>query len=134
MDPSAEFAGSLRAATKAIATGTRKLQAEVGKIAREEHDRHATEVPGADRRFSRSKKPANRVKVRADRDGEVRVSPVGAWGLAETGRLPSGTNAGTVAKQGKRSWSKGQEAAQARIDKRVPEVVGDEVEEAFLHG
>lgn len=141
MDPlevASEIEAALAAASKALRTATRDALRDAGQIARAELDKRATLGPGPDRRFSRSGRPANRVKVRIDRDGGARVSPVGAWGLAESGAPAHpqrrGQHPGTERTQGRGTWTAGRDAAFARITRQLPDQVGTVVEEAFTHG
>jgi len=136
----AQIGNKLTLASRAIQTGTKAALAEAGRTAREEIEPNAIPVAGGDARFSRSRKPKLRVRVRVDRDGGARVSPVGVWDLAETGAVPhamkawgrgSARHPGTEAKQGRRAWSRGRDKTFERAMRQVPEDITRAVEEAW---
>lgn len=136
LDVATEIERSLAAVTAAIRKGTREALRDAGAVARAEHDARASEAPGPDKRFSRSKKPTPkaplRIKVRVDRDGGVRISPQGPWGLGAEGDVEvPGKHPGI---KGKRSWSKGKAATAARLDRSVPQTIDQQVTEAFKRG
>lgn len=123
------IARSLSSVAKALEAARREAIREVGAVAREEHMRHATEVPGSDRKFSgtdKFNKGRLGVKVRYEYgDAEVRVSPQGPWGLpAGRGRT----------KAGHRSWDKGEAGTTTKADRIVPATLDKRVQEGFRRG
>lgn len=126
-----------------------------GKIAREEHKAAAAAVTGGDGRYS-GLGAAGRLTIRVRNDGDVaEVIPKGAWKIAESGaaphtikpkkgkalRLADGhirdtalNHPGTAGSQGKRAWTKAEEATIARLDKTAAAEVDTAVDQAFRRG
>lgn len=130
--------GGMDAASKALKKASRDAIREAGKIARAELMKTAVVVPGPDRGFSRM--GGRKLSVRFESaPGQVEVIPKGPWKIPETGAAPHRGKAwnhafrhpGTAATQGRRSWSKGRDAAFDVIGVQVLDDIGEAVEQAF---
>lgn len=131
MNPAHDIERSMASASRAVRAGIRDALTDAAKVARAELDATATLVPGPDRQFSGFKTAGKlRLKVRRFADAVV-VVPVGPWGLAERGRKPSAHDKGTQATQGKRAWTRGRDAALARLGRTIPATIGDTVAKEF---
>lgn len=132
---------SLNAAAAAIQAATKAELRGAGVAARKEMTRQAGDVPGSDRRFSNMSRYGHggrlAVNVRG-RGAAVFVMSKGPWKLAEEGadphRIGGGVHPGTRSSQGRRSWTKGQEAVLGRVERTLPSAVAAAVESAFLEG
>jgi hypothetical protein len=131
----AEASAALVRTAKAIGKATKDAMKDAADVAKAELKVTSTIVPGGDARFSnmRGYNHGGKLAVKSKPyDGGVTIIPRGPWKLAESGRDPGRRNhPGTRSSQGRKSWTKGQEATFQRLGREVPEHIGDEAERAF---
>lgn len=138
-DIGAEMASTLDAVSKAIKDTTKAVMRDSSKAARKHILKQAGVVPGGDRRFSNMARYSHGGRLNLttkSRDLDTWVLPRGPWKLAETGaaahRFGRGMHPGT--RQGRRSWTVGQEATFEELERTVPKEITDAVEGAFRRG
>lgn len=130
-----EIAGSLGRVSKALTAGIRTALREVATDARTVHQGAATIGAGGDRRFSRWPAAPLSIGTKILDGTELRVSPRGAWGLAESGRSAGpmkawGHPAHHPGTRGWGSWSKAAERVLSGAEKIIPDTLDDAVEGA----
>lgn len=133
-----EFTKSMQRVSKAIGDGIKAALKDVADVAKDEHAATAPLVPGADRKFSNWPQAPLSISTKIDAGQELRISPRGAWGLAEGGRKPGAMKAwghpakhpGTAGSQGKKAWSRARVRVESRSDEVVVEAVDELVQKA----
>lgn len=139
-DPVLGVTDAMASASKAVVAATKQFLTDAGAVARDELKRTSTIVPGRDRRFSRFGRGGMlSVKTRMSGPSMLLVIPVGPWGIAETGARPHTAfmyghrfdHPGTLATQGRQSWTVGREATFNTITRQFEPAVGEAVEQAF---
>lgn len=138
LDAAAVVAGTMTVSSRVLRDATKKALRSVGNDARKTMRAQAVLVPGGDRRFSNMSgySHGGRLDVKIkQRDGSVLVMSKGPWKIAEVGanphRIGRGRHPGTRSSQGRRSWTKGQEAVFSDAERTVPKDIGGAVEKAF---
>ena len=129
------MARSMTAISKKIDAATKEIVKDALDVSRQEMKTTAAGPTGGDGRFS-GFGPAGRLRVKGKYDpGGVTILPVGVWKVAEEGVDPhmqprrKFKHPGT--KQGRKSWTRGRDAALTRLDKSIPATLDKAVEEGF---
>lgn len=135
LDVAADIDRSLRATSRAIETAVKEALADAAVVAKRELGDQARIVPGGDRKFSRWYPGRGTLGVRTrQRRGVLTVAPRGPWKVAEEGARPHGGHPGTRGKQGRKSWTKGEQATYQKLDRVIPKEILDRGEGAFKRG
>lgn len=127
------LATTLQAQAKNVRQFVRDVAKDAAKIAREEHRTAAAAGTGGDRRFSNFKGPALDVKAKYE-PGGVQIVPRGPWKIVEEGAAPHGNHPGTRATQGRKLWTRAEEATVDRLDRVIPDGVDAAMEAGFRAG
>lgn len=124
------IARDLAGLNRRIKQAKRDIAIDAAKVAREEHRATAAAATGGDGSYS-GFGAAGRLSIRTKytEDG-VEIIPKGVWKVAEEGTSPHGHHPGTRRTQGKKAWSKAEEATVKRLDRTVPETFDRAIEEA----
>lgn len=125
-----EIDQTMKRVSTSLRTATKAALADAAKVSRTELNARAGEVPGGDRVFSNFRKAGRLAVSTRQNAGVLTVSPKGPWKLAETGASPHRINhPGT--RQGRLSWTRGQEAIFDQLEQTIPDQIETDVEKAF---
>lgn len=131
----ADVASTMANVKRALVASTKKALRPIAADSRKTMLGAAAAPTGGDRRYSNMRRynHGGRLDVTTRyRDDHVFVGSKGPWKIAEEGASPHRINhPGTARSQGRRAWSSAADPLVAEAEVKVPQVIGDAVEEAF---